>query len=152
MKKSPQWGRCHHRNLKRTSKTHERPTTKRSSIVVLVLFNVLERGADVLKIIPRAPPNTKHLYSETSNHNFRAGIGTRINIPRPFLRTPDGINEDGMEPGSPQQKRSCPSDIRIELVVQTSGTKHANDHRGQDSRHDEGWVNLSGYLFFDAVW
>ena len=123
-----------------------------SSACVLMYIDILEGRPYVLGIVPCAPPNAKHLDRQTADHHFRAGIGTGILIPGPLLSRPYRIYENRVKPTSPEQKRCCPRDVRIKLVMQASGTQHANSHRRQDSRHDKARCDTAGDLALDLSW
>lgn len=97
-----------------------------------------------------APPNACDRCREYAYYRRRGQRRARIHVPRPFLGTPQRILDDGMEACSPQQERSRPRKIGIELVVQGASAKHPDSQGGEHGRHDESRRDSSGNLFLIA--
>ena len=86
------------------------------------------------KIVSSPPPHTCNSEEKDTHYNHRAGIGARIHIPRPFLKRPNSVLENWVQPAPPKKERCSGCNVRIELVVERTGKQHANCISCEDSR------------------
>lgn len=115
------WGRCRRRAMRRTRSKAWLPDDG-------LLHVVAHLGLDLCVLLaPGAPPYAGDGEGEDADDDLGAEVCAGVYVPGPFLRSPEGVLQDGVHAASPEEEGRRPGEVGVELVVKRASEQNAND-------------------------